>query len=938
MSSRAGKRREKDRTPKSPAQRLQIIDLTEWLLRIFVLIVILALPWYFGSVQWRSQYLLAWVGICLCGCIAVHALVGMVNKAGELSVPWLTWLFFAVAMFAFIQSTPLFSWKENGIAPSSVFLQRWALGLSNAPPSLTGNLLPTPAENSAAPSNQVNIPCDLKEVPEAERRLAWSVEPLHTRAAVASLILCGLFVWLGRIAFTGSRKQLWLYGSLTAIGILIACIGVQGAVSYQSVNFLGLKSGGSFATFVSKNSAGGFYNICIAGCLGLMGWTLLNTQRTTKDNRYRFPDTNILGKIRGFAEDSLADLNTAQIAVALCLVSIVAALVFSLCRGAAVSALGAIVVASLISNARSRSRGSWVIMVAITTAFVASMVAFQVDDQAYSRLGSLSEIDLEDEIREGRVYIWSIAWKAMLFYGWLGSGLGTFHFAYLPFQQPSRPGWYYHAESLYAQCGVELGYIGISVLVLAIITLLSGMQRVVAKENWGGAFPSKLAGTYLIVSQALHSFVDFAIIIPALFVPACVLIGSVNGTLHKAVIAPARKRSRTGSTEPIATTVTQPPNWRKSGGFAILIAVAAGLSIAATTDAIQSLAISESMEEWTKKEEKRSLEEHSPDRVREIAELWAMDSDSLRKDPIAMRAFADALVYNYRMNQLIAAPPTIPWTQAWTNTSPVFLRLALDRTEDKVRQEQIIDSVGGKKALELLEKSSYWYALGQTKSPLDWRLLWGRCFTNIVCDRNEVVKLLPASLTLGKHNSQQLLASTVLFQKEFDQKQDDQILAQAIKSNIGTAYNSAKLLAMERKDGEIPIEILPPNFEVLRIIANETFTKVSFPKTHQKLWERILELVTLTPMTVFHREMWQADGALELGDAKGEIAHLRVATLSEPNNAKLSFRLAGRLLDLMDSSTEDETLKQVSDVINRLKRIDSSSKEAMDLQERVKNR
>jgi len=263
--------------------------------------------------------------------------------------------------------------------------------------------------------------------------------------------------------------------------------------------------------------------------------------------------------------------------------------------------------------------------------------------------------------------------------------------------------------------------------------------------------------------------------------------------------------------------------------------------------------------------------------------------------------------------------------------------MALDREQENVKKEQIIDAIGGKTALELLEKSSKWYALGQTKSPLDWRLVWGRCFANIVCERNEVAKLLPASLTLAKHNAQQLLAASVLFREQFDQKQYDQILAQAMKSNVSTASNSAKLIAMERTDAEVPISIFPLHHEILRSIASDedAFTKKRFPETNRRLWLKAIELVALSPMTASRRETWLADAAFALGDAKGEISHLRFASLSEPNNPGLHFRFASRLLDVADPNTEEVAVEEVRKAIKQLKRMDSASIEAKILEERV---
>ena len=937
MPSRAEKRREKQRTSKTPSKRWSAIEISEWILGFSVLLLIVSLPWYYGGVEWGSQYVLAWVGVFFCVCIVLHSILSMANKAGDLSVPWLTWLFILLGFVVFIQSIPMFSWLGNEATPPSVQVQRWALGLSNAPPSVAGTLLASKASSLNESNASASIPCDLKNVSESERSLAWSVEPLHTRGAVASLLLCGLFVWVGRMVFSDSKKQLWLFGTLTVIGILIGCVGIQGAVSYQRENFLGLVSGSSFSTFVSKNSAGGYYNICIAGCLGLLGWTLLNTQRTSKDNRYRFPDTNILSRIRGFAEDSLADLNTAQITAVLCLISLIAALLISLCRGAAVSALGAIIIASLIANAKNRSRGGWIVSVVVVTAFIACMVGFQIDDKAYSRLEGLSEMDLENELRFGRTYIWSTAWKAMGYYGLLGSGLGTFHFAYLPFQEPSSSGWFYHAESLYAQCGVELGYVGLSVMILAIIKIIYGLQRPSAKDNWGLAFPSKLAGAYLVVSQSLHSFVDFAIIIPALFVPAAVLIGSVQGTLQKAEIAPVRKRNRSDLTDTVPSTIPKRTLWRLNGIIGILIATVCGFAIAYLSEAVRSLADSESMVAWTKSEDKLSHKSQKPNRVEDLAKIWANDVALLKENPTAMRSFADGLVFEYRNNQMIANP----WTLDWNNTSPILLRLALEREKDQIIKDQIIESVGGTKAIQLLEKSANWYALGQTKSPLDWRLLWGRCLANTVCKQKELAKLLPASMLLGKHNAQQLLATVILFRDQYDSSQFEQVLAQAMKSDPGVALNSAKLLGMERADKDVSIEIFPQRFDILQMIAKDpgAFSKDRFPRTNQLLWERAQKLIRSAPMTTSRKELWLTESSIALDDINGEIKHLRLATDGEPNNKKLLCRLANRLIDLIDANIvldfDNNVPNEPKLISDRLWRMDPNDTDVIALKVRV---
>jgi len=938
MSSRVEKRNEKQRPQKADAKPLQAIDISEWVLCGSALLIILCLPWYFGSVQWKSQYVLAWVGAAVCLLTAVHCILSMAFRSRDVSVPWLTWLFFLLGAFAFLQSRPVYSWLGKEMAPASVHMQRWALGLSEAPKSYQATLLITPKSGDleTAVAN-TSVPCDLTEVPESDRKLALSIEPLHTRGAAISLFLCGLFVWIGRMVFTDSVKQLWLFSALTLIGVLIACVGIQGAISYQSLNFLGLKTGGSFATYVSKNSAGGFYNICIAGCLGILGWTLLNTQRSTKDTRYRFTDKSLVSRIRGFVEDSLADLNTAQITALFCLIGIVSALLVSLCRGAAVSALGAVIVAAFIANARNRSRGSWVIFVTVATVFVACMVGFQVDDKAYSRLESLSEIDLEKELIAGRAYIWSMAWKAMRFYGWLGSGLGTFHYAYLPFQEPSSPVWFYHAESLYAQCAVELGYVGLAAMITAIILLIAELQRPAVKDKWGLAFPAKLAGAYLVVSQALHSFVDFAIILPSLFVPACVLMGSVLGTIRDSQISLSRKRSRSESAPTAQPLPAKSVSWLRTGLTGVGVSVGCILVIVSLVDSVKSLSVSESMVDWTKTEEKKILEEQSPKRVELMAAFWASGQassksvEALLGNSIAMRALADSLLFDYRINQLIDSPPSGAWSETWLNTSPAMLQLVLQREQNQLKRERFVEeSIGGQKGMDLLKKAAGSYALGHSKSPLDWRLSWGRCLTNVSCDRDELARLLPASMALAKHSSQQLLAATILFRDQFDSNRFEQVLNQAMKTNPWSSASVAKLIAAERADGDISISMFPQRSDILESIATQTFTKAIFPETNRRLWKRAQELIKDAPMSASRREIWLADSFVALDDVNGEISHLRSAVKSEPNDLKLRQRLGNRLIDIQDIDEAKKAIKE-------MERIAPASPEVKTLKDRIRS-
>lgn len=923
----------------SSQNRIRSLDVSAWSVRGFVLLLLLAVPWYFGCATWHGQYFLFAASVVLSFLIAVHCIVSAATKTGDCRVPWLTWVLFAFGLFAFAQSLPVFSWQGKGYAPPSVHLQRWTLGISSAPSAIEKGIL-TKTTISENVSNAESLPCDLQNIPAEDQTLSVSIEPLHTRAAFPSLLLCGLLVWVGRMVFSEPNKQIWLFGALTLIGVTIAFVGIQGALSYKAVNFLGLTTGGSYATFVSKNSAGGYLNVCIAGCLGLLGWTLLNTQRNTNDVRYRFPDSTLLLKIRGATEDLLADLNTPQIASMLCLVTIFSSLLISLCRGAVVSALAATLAAAIIANTKNRSRGSFAIVVAFTAATIACLIGFQLDDQAYARIESLSDIDLEAEFRQGRAYIWSIAWKAAQFFGLFGSGLGTFHFAYLPFQEPSFPVWFYHAESLYAQCAVEMGFLGIASMIFALIAILIGIQRNIPSENWSASFPSKLAGAYLVFSQALHSVVDFAIILPALFVPTCLLMGSVQGALASAAIPRAAKRASSSSSRSRPEYIpAQPMAWVKNGLVGIVVSISVGIGIYGTLGSLLSMSLSESLVAKTKefdampRTEAVPLNNESSDRVRNLASLWSSKDQKIANNPIAMRVLADGIIHDYQMSQFkwIEIPPQSTGAAEWANTSPLLLHLVLTHLNNLKNQEQFEeakkvtaqivqqfskkeDNANAKeeyeKALAQLETAANLYARGHAKSPLDWRLAFGRTFSNMTCPPEEMAVLLPAFNQLTRHNSQLLLSNALIFRDQLDSKQRDDIRIQAMKSNPSSYLNVAMAMASEQKDGGISVDLFPQKYDVMQDLATRVFQEDKFPETHRLLWVRASELIAKAPIRRFLKEVMLADARKALGDSKGEVEHLREAKKLEKNNVKLMCRLARKCLDMSEVSEAESLWKE----------------------------
>ncbi|XZE21231.1 O-antigen ligase family protein [Pirellulaceae bacterium SH449] len=829
----------------------------------------------------------------------------------------MSWLFLGLSVYAFVQGAAIFPRDSEGPAPPSVALQKWALGEEKS------DLLEERLILADLVIQDPLAPCDAVDL--RGTTLSWSIEPLHTQGAIGALLLCALFTFAGATLFSDKKSQVILLVAMTAMGIAVACFGFLGAYSYRSENFLGLRTGSSFACFKSKNSAAAYLNICLAASLGLVAWTLINLQRKDSDLRYKVVDGTILSRVRGALEDFLSDLNTPQIAAVICAVVIGISVVISQCRGAVMAAVAAIVATAFIVGKKSSRGGNIIAPTLIVLAALAASAAFQLDENSYERLETLAEFDIEADSISGRIYIWSVAIDAMKYFGFLGSGLGTFHFAYLPFQHPTSPGWFYHAESLYLQIGVELGLIGLLLVFAWIGRIGIKLQSRVSSEAWKAVTPMRIAGAFLFFSQLVHSSVDFGLILPASFLPACLLLGSCLSGIDAAKESSMKKRDQRhlkddekSSKSKMKSPIIVLGFFLSLGGLGFLI-----------KPSLEILAATEAIEYKFRNLSRLRPSEKQPGSLETLLDTWHLSAKDLNRSPDALRILAQSAIQDQRL-EIIMASPSSDWDSTWKLTDPILLQLGLDREKSPDKQAEILRLAGGNKALETMKNASYWYSLAHSRSPLDWRLSWGRCRNTLTCSRENMLPLVSPVVQLGQHATNQLIESSLLFRAQLSDYQIDKIWQQAMKTKPSTAIQTARMMIAERDLESLDIAVFPQRSDILRSLATQVFTSSEFPEIHKRLWTRAREVLDKTKPRAL-RELWLADAARALGELEQEIQHLRVASNYEQNNNRLSHRLALRLLDIGD-------IDGAKAVLDRMRRMDADSSEVKDLTAKINNR
>lgn len=832
---------------------------------------------------------------------AVYTVYSIVRRGESLTPTWLSWVLLALGFFAILQSLPLFALKTTTSNLPSVEIQRWALGYAPAPRPIASKLNELPEAIQSYPVFGDSWRSEIAN----DAMIALSVEPLHTTGAAASFFLAALMVWIGGLAFRSRRTHIYLFAGIALLGLIIAVVGVQGSLNSKQGNFFTGTKGASFATFVSKNSAGAFLNVCIAAALGIVSWTMIHHRRRRTDMRYRFADSSLLAKVRGMAEDFAGDLSTPQISAVFVLVFLVSALLITLCRGAAVSALGSIAITLALLSTSFRNRSGYATGIVIFGITLSLMLGFQLDEQVYSRLESITEFERPDASAQGRFYIWGIAVQCIRYYGFLGSGLGTFHYAALPFQEPTGPAWYYHAESLIGQCGVELGTLGMVVLLGSVVFLIAKLLRIDATSDHSTLLPIKLAGTFLVLSQLIHSVVDFGLIIPAVYLPASLMTG--------AILAVRRTSPSKNTFASRGSTKDPTPRSRERKSTLMLSGVSSLVFVATTTagliysgNAVYSLSTSETATAWLEKAEQADGNESDHRFAAEFADIIANKRLNWSDNPILLSIAAEAIIHDARASRILELPEDQSVNEEWKKTAPILLQVALKQSKTKTEKQEVIEANFGEEGEKVFSNAASLAFRARLKSALDWRPAWKSILYDLKTSAKDQIAFVPVIEKIGGHRSAVLLAVSVYFDDAIPPSDVHRIWKEALRCNSASANDAAKLMANLRKDGEIPIEVFPRTQNTLRNIASTPFNKKSFPITNKAIWETIVAITEDGKTSQFEKALLLADAAKELENPKLEAENLAIVARYRPDDLALQCRLANALLQTGDRPAAQE--------------------------------
>jgi O-antigen ligase len=357
-----------------------------------------------------------------------------------------------------------------------------------------------------------------------------SLDPASTRLDLSMLVLAFVTFLLGCLLFPDQHSRCWLWATFAFNGAALAFWGIATQLDTTETlsNVLSQSVRGSpFASFVNKNNAAGFLNLCLAGGIGFLYWSANQKSRSGENLRLEKSDSStarhtVWGRLTGW----IAQLDAIQLTALFCIILIVAGISSTLSRGGFVAmTFGGLACAAALAGA-GKIRVMLLSMASVLVLSVALLSFTELAETVGDRLGSL----LDGRIAQNaRLSNWQDALESAADFPWLGTGLGTYRFAYLPHQTELMESWFYHAENQYVEALVDGGFIGIVLVLLAIVLTFSAIRRLLRSSSLHLADGVGYVGLFALTSQSLTSCFDFGLYIPSNLMLFALICGTVTG-------------------------------------------------------------------------------------------------------------------------------------------------------------------------------------------------------------------------------------------------------------------------------------------------------------------------------------------------------------------------------------------------------------------------
>ena len=306
---------------------------------------------------------------------------------------------------------------------------------------------------------------------------------------------------------------------------------------------------GQYGTYVNKNAAGGYLVLVFATCVFLVVREFLqsvfwvNKERKERLEEERAAKRENVYDVKTEARwkavlGDLFDLFNRKLTFWLTIAAVLISTIFmSMSRGAAVSASVATVLCCALLMGKKDVWRYWHVIATAIVLSVGVISAYNMNEKVDKRMSTLVEENEEGETAfesDSRWDNWRGALDSSRDYRWFGSGLGTYFLSNSPNDVALKNGsLFYYAENVFVQTLLEMGRIGLFLIVIEYLLLFIVLGRFVFGRHSNEAFSLSVGAATLITGQILAACGDFGNYLPANLFLFVILCGCVLGRQNK---------------------------------------------------------------------------------------------------------------------------------------------------------------------------------------------------------------------------------------------------------------------------------------------------------------------------------------------------------------------------------------------------------------------
>ncbi|QDV43136.1 O-Antigen ligase [Stieleria neptunia] len=493
----------------------------------------------FGGILPWTKYTSA-VALTLACLIALLARSLSVGCAGEIRLPSkafaVTGLLLILMAAAALQTVPLPARLVAGLSPASYSaFVIWAGGIVAVDPS---------------------------------QSLPISIAAFDSRHAIANLSIATLVSFFAALVFHDRARTTGLLSTIALAACSVTLIGLARKLfpEFQLWSFRSGGEGAPFGTFLNRNNAALAINVGIASALGLVVYrgTALSHQGDGDESSERQTGR------KTFRSTWLCDgmLLTGLISLCVGLVGLIG------CgsRGGLLSMLVAGTATLVLTRGNKVRLGG---VVAATAAVVLTVVVLlragtignqPLREDTFQQIGSTVSRGSDRLSTDTRLAHWPDGFRTAIKHFPGGSGLASYGYAYLPWQQTSPWRHCLHADNLWLEMFVELGLAGLVLTGWGAVLMTRGLRRLYASTDpldqglW-------VSGCYLCFVIAISQTFDFGLILPANLIAVVLLLSGIVARASTVVSAASEGEHATPGTsgKPKLKLLRQGSWWRSPG-------------------------------------------------------------------------------------------------------------------------------------------------------------------------------------------------------------------------------------------------------------------------------------------------------------------------------------------------------------------------------------